>query len=121
MQSGVVLALLALAGFPAIALASTDHWFAGPLGAFGTSTSGYASFAAHSISYIEGDADHNGFCVGREQGATGYNQQSFFADACASSGGTAAAFVTPVCCNHANIANTHSFSITVLSATHYDY
>jgi hypothetical protein len=102
------------------AQAGVDHWFSGSL----PYQFGWASTAAHSISYIQGSANHDTFCVGLEQGVTGsYFDAPAYSDCYAySSGGGVSVYFTPTCCFHATIVNGGPFNpISVNSATHYDY
>jgi len=104
----------------ATAYAGSDHWFANNL----ASGLGYASSEAHSITYIEGDASANGFCVAKDTGLSGYGSSSRTpagTPACASSGGFASRSENGACCYHGWIANGTGATITVYSATHYSY
>jgi hypothetical protein len=102
------------------AFAAHDTWFSGPLPAgFGN-----ASTAAHSITYIEGTANANGFCVAKDQGLAGYDfatRSVVGARTCASSGGFAARTENGSCCYHGWIDNDLSFAIAVDPSTHYNY
>lgn len=113
--AGAVLALLIVAS---AAFAYTDHWFSGTL-QYGR---GYASVAAHSITYIEGDANNSGFCIAGEQGISGYHDAGDVpCQVAAGSNGVAAAYYAGVCCYHADISNYNGFNIEVYTSTHYDY
>lgn len=63
--SCAVTVLLAAGG----AFATSTHWFSGGLGAYESSTAGFQGPNAHPIYYIEGDTDHNNFCVQTRQRA----------------------------------------------------
>jgi hypothetical protein len=102
------------------AYAGSDPWFSGNLAA----GFGYASAGAHSITYIEGDANYNGFCVAKDQGISGYDFASRTpagTPTCASSGGFAARSENGACCYHGWIANGLGNAITVFTSTHYNY
>jgi hypothetical protein len=107
--------------FAAVALAATDHWFSGGLPA----EEGYAAPSGHSITFIEADANHNNFCIGREQGWGGWyvvGGSHYVDDACSISGGHAQAYYNGACCYHATIENHNtSLNMTVATSTHYDY
>jgi hypothetical protein len=100
--------------------ASPCHWFSGAL----SKNWAYASIEAHSLTYVEGDANHNEFCIGAEQGSAGSYSDPGGGDCQAFSSGNfvAARFYSGNCCFHATIVNLGPLSsITVTSATHYDY
>jgi hypothetical protein len=115
---------LALAGAGALAssaraCASPCHWFEGTL----SDGFGQASIEAHGLTYVQGNANHNEFCIGREMGSAG-SYKDAGGDCSIWSEGTFAADVTfgGACCYHATIVNFGPLSsITVTSATHYDY
>jgi hypothetical protein len=116
---GIALTVVLAAG-TTTAHASSDYWFSGNLPA----GLGYASVGAHSITYIEGDANYNGFCIAKDQGLTGYGSASRTpagSVACASSGGFVARSENGACCYHGWIANGLGNAITVWSTTRYDY
>lgn len=102
------------------AYAASDFWFSGTLDA----GLGFASADAHSITYIQGSADHNGFCVAKDQGLAGFgaaSRSTAGTQACATSGGFASRTEDGACCYHGWIANKNGFSIAVSSTTRYDY
>ena len=100
--------------------ASPCHWFTGGL----SDGWGYASIEAHSLTYVQGDANHNEFCIGAETGSAGSYSDPGAGDCQAFSAGSfaASAFYSGSCCFHATIVNVGPLSsISVTSATHYDY
>ena len=103
------------------ALAASDNWFSGTL----AGTTGYASTGAHSVTYIQGVANANGFCVAKDQGITGYagfvGGLTAGTQACATSGGFASRSENGACCYHGWIANKNEAEITVDPSTRYDY
>jgi hypothetical protein len=104
----------------ATALAGADHYFSGTL----VSGRGWAGSEAHSVTYVEGDADTNGFCVAKDQGITGYAASSRAVAgtrACASSGGFASRNEDGSCCYHGWIDNGTGGSMIVSTATHTSY
>lgn len=112
-----------LAVAPAALATVSVHWFTGNL----PPGEGYASSEAHSITFILADADHNVFCIGREQGWGGWyyvGGSHYVSDACAypGDGGHAEIYYDGACCYHATIEN-HSTDLTdyVYTSTHYDY
>ena len=122
------LVLLAVFGLAAVlwaapanaTCASPCHWFSGAL----SNNYGYASIEAHSLTYVQGDANHNEFCIAAEQGSAGSYYDPSGGDCQVYSSGSfaAAAFYSGNCCYHATIVNLGPLSsITVSSATHYDY
>jgi hypothetical protein len=116
----VGVALLAISAFAPSALAYTDHWYAGDL----AKDFGFASTAAHSITFIQGVAYNDTICVGAEQGTAGsYYDAPFFSDCqMYSSGGTANAYYNGACCFHATVIyGGPASSKTILSSTHYDF
>jgi hypothetical protein len=121
--SAVALAVCATAvlATPASATcASPCHWYSGAL----SLNFGYASIEAHSLTYVQGNANHNEFCIGAEQGSAGSYSDPSASDCQAWSNGTFAAsrFYSGACCFHATIVNVGPLSsITVSSSTHYDY
>lgn len=103
-----------------LAYGASDAWFSGAL----STDLGIASTAAHSIVYVQGSANANGFCVGKVQGFAGigaWNATTTGGVACAVSGGFAAVTQDGTCCYHGWISNHTGITITVNSATHYDY
>lgn len=103
-----------------VAYAASDAWFSGTLAA----ATGYASIDAHSITYIQGSASANGFCVAKDQGLAGYAPSSHTpvgTQACATSGGFASRSENGACCYHGWIVNNNGSEITVGSSTRYDY
>lgn len=120
--SALALALLAsviLAAPASATCASPCHWFSGPL----SDDWAYASIEAHSLTYVQGDANHNEFCIGAEQGSAGSYADSG-GDCQTWSNGTFAAahFYSGACCFHATIVNVGPLSsISITTATHYDY
>jgi hypothetical protein len=104
----------------ATALAGTDHFFSGTL----VSGRGWAGTEAHSVTYIEGDADSNGFCVAKDQGTTGYASATKLTSgvrACASSSGFASRTEDGSCCYHGWIDNSTANSMIISTATHTTY
>ncbi|WP_324909831.1 hypothetical protein [Baekduia sp.] len=102
------------------AYGTSDFWFSGSL----ATNAGFASTDAHSITYIQGSADHNGFCVAKDQGLAGFDvatRATVGTQACASSGGFASRSEDGSCCYHGWIANKNTFAISVNSTTRYDY
>ena len=111
---------VALLGMTATALATADHWFSGTL----VHGFGYASTGAHSIVYIEATGDHNGFCIAKDTGLTGYDVASRLTAGprtCASSGGFAASTEDGSCCYHGWVDNSTSGDIIFDASTHYSY
>jgi hypothetical protein len=103
-----------------VAYATSDFWFSGSLG----TGLGYASTTAHSITYIQGVANANGFCVAKDTGLSGQgpaNRTTAGTQACATSGGFASRSEDGSCCFHGWIANKTGGGITVTSSTRYDY
>lgn len=100
--------------------AASDFWLAGTL----DTHLGFASTEAHSITYIQGSADHNGFCVAKDTGLAGYataTRATAGTQACATSGGFASRTENGACCFHGWLANKNSFEISVNATTRYDY
>lgn len=100
--------------------ASPCHWYSGAL----SLNWAYASIEAHSLTYVQGNANHNEFCIGAEQGSAGSYFDPSASDCQAWSNGTFAAsrFYSGACCFHATIVNVGPLSsITISSSTHYDY
>jgi hypothetical protein len=121
-KSGVLAAILAtvFAVFATAAFATSDAWYASTM----ASGLGNASVGAHSITYIQGSADHNGFCVAKDQGITGYDSASrnvAGTRTCASSGGFVSRSENGACCYHGWADNSTASSITFNSSTRYDY
>jgi hypothetical protein len=111
---------VALVSAAATALASTDHWFSGTL----VQGYGYASTAAHSITYIEATGNHNGFCVAKDTGTAGYasaTKTTAGVRTCSSSGGFAASTENGSCCYHGWVDNSTSNDIIFDTSTHYSY
>lgn len=111
---------VALLSAAATALAGSDHWFSGTL----VQGYGYASTAAHSISYIEATGNHNGFCVAKDTGTAGYasaTKTTAGSRTCSSSGGFAARVENGNCCYHGWVDNSTSNNIIFDSSTHYSY
>jgi hypothetical protein len=99
------------------ALAGDDTFFSGTLMA----GFGVAGVAAHSVTYIEGTANANGFCVAKDQGLTGTDfatRAVAGTRACATSGGFAARTENGACCYHGWIDNDLGSEIIVNSSTH---
>lgn len=101
------------------ACASPCHWFSGAL----SINFGFASIEAHSLTYVQGNANHNEFCIGAEAGSAGsYKDSGGDCQAFSSGSFAASAHYSGACCFHATIVNVGPLSsITVTSATHYDY
>jgi hypothetical protein len=118
----MVCAVIAVALFSAVAtaMAGADHWFSGTL----VQGYGYASTEAHSISYIEATGNHNGFCVAKDTGTTGYasaTKTTAGTRACSTSGGFAARVENSACCYHGWVDNSTSNDIIFDVSTHYSY
>jgi len=112
--------VVALLGAAATALAGADHWFSGTL----VQGYGYASTDAHSINYIEATGDHNGFCVAKDTGTTGYasaTKTTAGSRTCSSSGGFAARVENSACCYHGWVDNSTAGAIIFNASTHYSY
>jgi hypothetical protein len=112
--------VVALFSAAATALAGADHWFSGTL----VHGYGYASTEAHSISYIEATGDHNGFCVAKDTGTTGYasaTKTTAGSRTCSSSGGFAARVENSACCYHGWVDNSTGNDIIFDVSTHYSY
>jgi hypothetical protein len=105
--------------FATAAFAASDFWFSGGL----PSGSGFASTAAHSINYIQGSGNLNGFCVAKDQGISGYDTawRNVGTRACATSGGFASRSENSACCYHGWVDNQTGSTITLNGATRYDY
>lgn len=106
--------------FATAAFAASDFWFSGGMPA----GSGFASTAAHSVTYIQGSANLNGFCVAKDQGLAGYDtawRNVAGARACATSGGFASRSENGTCCYHGWADNQTGGTITFNGATRYDY
>lgn len=120
--SGLTVLLVAGCLLPAVASAGSDHWFSGAL----SPGLGYSSASAHSSTqfYVEGQTDHNTFCVAVEQGTAGSHLYTWYgADSmCATSGGFANGYYTKSGFWHGTIEN-YSGSLTnnVASSTHYSW
>jgi hypothetical protein len=116
---GVALVVV-FSAFATVAYASSDQWFSGNLG----SGLGFASTNAHSISYIQGSGNLNGFCVAKDQGLAGYDVASrnvVGTRACASSGGFASRSENSSCCYHGWVDNGTGSGIVIGTSTRYDY
>jgi hypothetical protein len=105
-----------------VALATAEHWFSGTLAASTANEGG----PRHAITYVQGNADHNNFCVaGDTRGPGNYagaGLSTALPQACASSGGVAAvSYGSPSCCQYGFIDNNNGFAISVSSATHYNW
>jgi hypothetical protein len=121
-RATMVCAVIVVALFSAVAtaLAGADHWFSGTLGV----GYGFASTEAHSITYIEATGNHNGFCVAKDTGTTGYasaTKTTAGSRTCASSGGFAARVENAACCYHGWVDNSTSNNIVFDASTHYSY
>jgi hypothetical protein len=121
-RTGVLtaVAILVCAAFATAAYATSDPWFSGNMAA----GLGYASSGAHSISYIQGSADSNGFCVAKDQGISGYDSASRSVAGtrtCATSGGFASRTENSSCCFHGWADNGTGSAIVFFTTTHYDY
>ena len=102
------------------AFAGADHWFSGTLAA----GFGYASSEAHSINYIEATGNHNGFCVAKDTGLTGFDFASRSVAGtrtCASSGGFASRTEDSSCCYHGWVDNGTGSNTVFDTSTHYSY
>jgi hypothetical protein len=118
MVGAVTAAVVAV--FAPAAHAGTDHWYATTLNA----SFGYASVEAHSITYIQGSANVNGFCVAKDQGITGYaaaTRSVAGTRTCATSGGFASRLENGACCYHGWIDNQTGGPIVVNSSTYYSF
>jgi hypothetical protein len=105
--------------FATAAFATSDHWFTGNLQA----GYGWASYNAHSISYVQGNTSANAdLCVGLEDGYAGGFYDPY-GSACQAYGYKAAyAYYTPTCCFHALVENGGPASPAYINnSTHYDY
>jgi hypothetical protein len=114
------IAATVVAVFAPAAHAGTDHWYATTLNA----GLGYASVDAHSITYIQGAANLNGFCVAKDQGITGYDvatRSVAGGRTCATSGGFASRSENGACCYHGWIDNQTGSAIAVNSSTYYSF
>jgi hypothetical protein len=103
-----------------VAYGASEAWFSGSL----SPDVAVASVNAHSIVYIQGVANANGFCVAKDQGFAGLGSATTptaGAQACATSGGFASRGEDGTCCYHGWIGNKTAGTITVSSATRYDY
>lgn len=117
--TGAILAVAFAVG-ATTAYATSDFWFSGGL----SSEIAVASTGAHSIVYIQGVANANGFCVAKDQGFSGLGSTTNAtagAQACATSGGFVSRSENGACCYHGWIGNKTAGSITVDSSTRYDY
>jgi hypothetical protein len=103
----------------ASACGSPCHWFSGGL----SLNFGYASIEAHSLTYVQGNANHNEFCIAAETGNAGsYKDSGGDCQVFSSGAFEAAAFYSGSCCFHATIVNVGPLSsINVSTSTHYDY
>ncbi|WP_027005776.1 hypothetical protein [Conexibacter woesei] len=104
----------------ATALAGADHYFSGTL----VSGRGWAGSEAHSVTYIEGSGDHNGFCVAKDQGTTGYasaTKTTSGTRACSSTGGFASRTEDGSCCYHGWVDNATGLDIIIATTTHTSY
>jgi hypothetical protein len=112
--------LIGVLGFAPSALATNDFWFTGTL----TPGFGYASTGAHSITYIQGSGNFNGFCIAKDQGISGYASASRVpagTPSCATSGGFVARTENGSCCYHGWISNGTGNDLVVDSTTYYSY
>jgi hypothetical protein len=106
--------------FATAAYAGSDYWYATTMNA----GVGNASVGAHSITYIQGSANLNGFCVAKDQGITGNapaNRAVAGMRTCAASGGFASRSENGACCFHGWADNQTAVTITFNNTTHYDY
>lgn len=103
------------------ALATDDHWFSGTL----TPGFGYASTgSAHSIEYIQGSGNFNGFCIAKDQGTTGFGPASHVpvgTQSCATSGGFVSRTENATCCYRGWISNGTANDLVVDTTTFYRY
>jgi hypothetical protein len=102
------------------AFAGTDHWFNGTMPA----GFGFASTAAHSITYIEATGNFNGFCVAKDTGLAGYDLASrnvAGTRTCASSGGFASRTENGACCFHGWVDDSTANNILFDPSTHYSF
>lgn len=103
-----------------VAYAGSDNWFSGSL----SPDVAVASGNAHSITYIQGVANANGFCVAKDLGFGGSGSSTTATagvQACATSGGFASRGEDGTCCYHGWIGNKTSGTITVDPTTRYDF
>jgi hypothetical protein len=115
-----VAVIAAFVAFAGVAYATTDHWFSGSL----SSGLGYASAGSHSIIYVEGTSNTNGFCVAKDSGLAGYGPSSRTpagVPQCASSGGFANRTENGACCYHGWISNGTGNNMIIDPSTHYTY
>lgn len=117
-MAGVAVVALALA-VAAPAFAGVDHWYSGNL----YSSYGYASSAAHSISYVQGNTSSSDLiCVGIERGTVGSYYDPTFSFCQANGYGAVSVYYNPSCCWHGAIDNGGPLNPTYINyATHYDY
>jgi hypothetical protein len=107
-----------LASTATVAIGGTDHFFGGTLPA----GFGFAGANPHSINYIEGTANFNGFCVAKDTGLTGFDfatRAVAGARTCATSGQFAARYENGACCYHGWIDNQTAVNMMIYS--YYSY
>lgn len=117
---GAVLTVALVAANATVAHAAEDTWYSGGLSA----EVAVASVGAHSIVYIQGVANANGFCIAKDQGFSGFGSTTAGtagAQSCATSGGFVSRSENATCCYHGWIGNPLTGSITVSPSTRYDY
>lgn len=103
-----------------VAFAGSDAWFSGSL----SPMVAVASTEAHSIIYIQGSANANGFCIAKDTGFAGAGVTTNATDgaqSCATSGGFVSRGENGACCYHGWIGNYNGSAITVNNSTRYDY
>ena len=101
--------------------ATTDYFF--PTATL-PSGFGYAGVGFHSITYIQGHATFNGFCIAKDQGLVGYDfatRTVVGTRSCATSGGFVMRFENGNCCYHGWIDNDLTFTLTVFADTYATY
>jgi hypothetical protein len=119
-RAAVFAVFAAYAVFATSAHAATDHWISGTL----NNGLGFASTAAHSITYIQGVTNANGFCIAKDTGLAGYDVASRSVAgtrSCAPSSGFVSRTENGTCCYHGWIDNATGGNIFVDPATYYSY
>jgi hypothetical protein len=102
------------------AYGASDFWYSGDL----PPERAVASNDAHSIIYIQGSANANGFCIAKDTGFAGIGSTTngtAGAQSCAVSGGFVSRSENGACCFHGWIGNPTGSTVVVGSSTRYDY
>lgn len=84
------LTLTAILLVPATANATAVHFYSGGLAAGTAYQSSWAGSSSLAITYIQGDANHNNFCIAEESGWSGWGYGDYDGtdiQSCSSSGG----------------------------------